>query len=84
VDHVVIAVDVVRFAFGPQALEFVQPRTERGQPRTERGEPRNGRGPIGQWVDSRGPGLYAARFTGGPPGPAPDPRLTHGARLSFE
>ena len=28
-------------------------------------------------------GLYAARFTGGPPGAALDPRLTHGARRSF-
>jgi len=82
--------DGVRFAIGPHALEFLQPRTERGQPRTERGQPRtergqprHGRGPIGQWVDSLGPGPYAARFTGGPPGAALDPRLTHGARLSF-
>lgn len=45
--------------------------------------PRAERVPIGQWVDSRGPGPYAARFTGGPPGAALDPRLTHGARLSF-
>ncbi|HEV2056919.1 MAG TPA: VOC family protein [Methylomirabilota bacterium] len=75
--------DGVRFAIGPHALEFLQPRTERGQPRTERGQPRHGRGQIGQWVDSRGPRPYAARFTGGPPGAALDPRLTHGARLSF-
>ncbi len=61
--------DGVRFAIGPHALEFLQPR--------------HGRGPIGQWVDSRGRGPYAARFTGGPPGAALDPHLTHGARLSF-
>lgn len=39
---------------------------------------------LGFSVDSRGPGPYAARFTGGTPGAALDPRLTHGARLSFE
>jgi len=61
--------DGVRFAVGPHALEFL--------------ESRHGRGPLGQWVESRGPGPYAARFTGGPPGAALDPRLTHGARLSF-
>jgi hypothetical protein len=41
------------------------------------------RGPVGQWVDSRGPGPYAARFTGGALGAALDPRLSHGALLSF-
>ena len=39
--------------------------------------------PVGQWIDSREPGPYAARFTGGAPGAAFDPRLSHGARLSF-
>ena len=61
--------DGVRFTVGPHMLEFLQPR--------------HGRGPIGTWVDSRGPGPYAARFTGGAPGAALDPRLSHGARLSF-
>ena len=60
--------DGVRFTVGPHMLEFLQPR--------------HGRGPIGTWVDSRGPGPYAARFTGGAPGAALDPRLSHGARLS--
>ena len=54
---------------GSHALEFLQPR--------------HGRGPVGQWVDSRGPGPYAARFTDGAQGAALDPRLSHGARLSF-
>ena len=61
--------DGVRFTVGPHMLEFLQPR--------------HGRGPIGTWVDSRGPGPYAARFTGGAPRAALDPRLSHGARLSF-
>lgn len=61
--------DGVRFAIGPHSLEFLQPR-------------HGSSGPIGRWVDSRGPGPYAARFTGGPPVAALDPRLTHGARLS--
>ena len=47
------------------------------------GFPRHGRGTVGQWVDSRGPGPYAARVTGGAPDTALDPRHSHGARLSF-
>jgi len=60
----------VRFAIGPHALEFLEPR-------------HGSRGPIAEWVGSRGPGPYAARFTGGSGGAALDPRLTHGARLGF-
>jgi hypothetical protein len=44
----------------------------------------SGRRAVGTWVDSRGLGLYAARFTGGPtPLAALGPRVSHGARLSF-
>jgi len=60
---------VDHLSVGPHVLEFLRPR--------------HGRGPVGQWIDSRGPGPYVARFTGGVPGAALDPRRSHGARLGF-
>lgn len=60
----------LRFRIGPHALEVLQPL-------------QSGRGPLAAWLESRGPGPYAARFTGAAPRGALDERLTHGARISI-